>query len=155
MPDLGGVIVVNVSTSEKERGLRRRIENWQRVRGFAIKEIRRGMRYDFMATTRTWRNRPEFEDESVETPDGFEILVGTNNRIYSFLDTRTEGHFIEPKDPNGALVFQCGGYGSYVAKTVEGWIGSRAGGPTGKKTVRKWVWHPGNAPRDFSKIIRW
>jgi hypothetical protein len=155
MAELGGIVAIEVNTTELERGLRRRIDAWQRVLDFAAKEISTGIRYDFLATTRTWRTRPEFETYVDKNQDGINILVGTDNRIYSFIDKGTDAHLIEPKDPNGMLVFQWGGKGSYIAKSVPGWIGSRAGGPTGKRTGRKWVWHPGNRPRDFSKIIRW
>jgi hypothetical protein len=152
--DLGGVIVVEVDASELERGLRQRLADWPRVMQYSATEIGRGVRLDFQRTTRSWVRRPEFTVDSAISADGFEVMVGTNDKIYSFVDRGTRAHFIGPKKPGGKLYFQWGGPGSYVAKSVPGFIGSQAGGPSGPMVTRKFVWHPGNAPRDFSKLIR-
>ena len=155
MPELvGGIVTLDVATIEVERGLRRKIDNWPRVLNFAMKEIATGIRYDFLATTRSWSSRPEFETLTEATPDGITVVVGTESKIYSFVDLGTRPHDIWPRNAP-ALSFMWGGPGSYMPKTVPGWVGSQGGGPTGNRVVRKHVHHPGTKPRDFSRLIRW
>lgn len=153
--DLGGVVIVDIDTQAVERGLRQRAVDWPRVLEYSATEIGRGVRLDFQRTTRSWQKRPEFTTDVATGPFGAEVMVGTNDAVYNFVDRGTRAHWIAPRYPGGVLAFQWGGPGSYVAKTTPGFLGSQAGGPTGGRVVRRVVRHPGSAPRDFSKIIHW
>jgi hypothetical protein len=113
---------------------------------------------DFKATTKTWQHQPRF-DKVYSVGNAIEILVGTNDDIYRYVDEGTKPHPIfagiyTGKSNKKALAFQWGGKGSYRAKTKPGVIGSTGGGPTGPMVAFPYVQHPGTKPRKFSEIIK-
>jgi len=99
----------------------------------------------FEKTTATWKNKPEVRvQKTVNTRQVYVI-----GKIYSYVDKGTSPHIIRPKRAR-VLSFR----GGYKAKTRPNVITSSGGGASGKRVFAKIVRHPGNAPRNFSVIIR-
>jgi hypothetical protein len=69
-------------------------------------------------------------------------------RKFIYLDQGTKPHVIRAK-PGKTLAFQSG----YTAKTVPGRLGSRRGGPSGKRVYAQKVQHPGIKPRQYFKTL--
>lgn len=131
----------------------------ERLRVEAIKQvieaeanlIANDMLLDFELTTWTWKHQPKFQKIVQVGPDDIEILVGTDDQIYQYLDDGTRKNYPIPKNPatSKTLRFQ----GTYTAKTVPGVISAKSGGASGPFTYRKQVIHPGIKARKFSKTI--
>ena len=107
------------------------------------------IRKEYEKTTRTWRNKPKFEVIPDVGKDKVEVLVGTDDKVFGYVDLGTRPHIIVPKRA-GLLRFQSG----YKAKTAPGVIGSSAGGKFGSVVYSRIVHHPGTVARNFSKIIQ-
>ncbi len=117
----------------------------------AMNKVGVDIKKDFEKTTSTWSTDVDFEivkdlRRSGVTP---QILVGTDNEIYKFVDKGTKAHLIKPKRAK-KLRFQSG----YRAKTSVNRIGSRRGGPFGETVFSSGVRHPGTKARNFSKILQ-
>ena len=106
---------------------------------------------DFRETTRTWKHKPKFEVLTAVDPN-VEVLVGTDDAIYGYVNDGTKPHTIRPKRAK-ALRFQWGGKGSYMAKTRPRVIGSQPGGPRGPQVALPFVHHPGTEARNFDATI--
>ena len=115
----------------------------------AAQEAARGIEADFKLTTATWKHKVTFTKIVSIEPSPVEILVGTDDKIYGYVDLGTRPHFIFAK-PGKVLAFP----GSYSAKTTPGVIGSRAGGGSGSTVFASYVEHPGTDPRNFDETIR-
>ena len=136
-----------------------RSEAFTRAITAAANEAGKEIKKDFEATTKTWKHKPDFVKEVDTKASPVQVLVGTDDEIYRFVDEGTKPHPIfagayTGKSNKKALAFQWGGKGSYRAKTKPGFIGSRAGGPTGPFVAFPYVQHPGTKPRHFDKIIQ-
>lgn len=105
---------------------------------------------DFEKTTKTWDHKVKFEIvKSIPTNLGrVEIFVGTNDRIYQYVDEGTREHIIQPKG-DYPLEFRS----RYKRKTTPNVIGSKQGGAFGEKRYAYWVIHPGNKPANLSETI--
>jgi hypothetical protein len=121
-----------------------------------IKELLKGMKVsekgilkDFQSTVATWKRKPKFEVISDLNPNGPEILVGTDDKIYGYVDQGTKPHIIRPVKAK-SLVFK----GNYTAKTTPRVIGSKAGGSSGPLVFSQEVRHPGTKAREFSETIQ-
>jgi len=100
---------------------------------------------EYEITTRTWKKRVKFEVKV--TP--FETLtVGTDNEIYGYVDKGTRPHIIRPKKAK-ALRFNT----VFRAKTIPNQLTARAGLSAPPVAIRMEVHHPGNEPRNFTKLI--
>lgn len=97
-------------------------------------------------TVRTWNRKPDFSTTRLRE---YELVVGTDNEIYGYVNHGTEPHVIAPRDPGGTLAFQSG----YQAKTVPNVAFSRSGGAFGEYVHAKEVQHPGTEPRNFDQTI--
>lgn len=86
---------------------RRHIRN--ALRRFATKMAR-----EFKKTVKTWNRKPKFAKKTSFKKGIASVTVGTDDRIYGFLDEGT--------DERWALMSQ-----DFVAKTKTGWIGSSSG----------------------------
>ncbi len=115
----------------------------------ATRKAGNDIRKDFEETTKTWSKKPEFQMVYAVRPNGPEVLVGTDNEIYGYVNEGTKPHPIFPVRAK-ALRFQTG----YVAKTVPGQLFSRAGGASGDVVHRAYVMHPGTEARNFDDIIQ-
>ena len=132
----------------------------------AANEAAREIQKDFEATTKTWSHKPEFVKEVDVKTSPVQVLVGTDDEIYRYVDEGTGKYgpkgksypifagIYTGKSKKKALWFQWGGKGSYRAKTSPGVIGSKAGGPTGPFVAFPYVQHPGTKPRHFDKTIQ-
>lgn len=107
---------------------------------------------DFEATTDTWEHDVKFTQELNLVPHGPEVLVGTDDEVYGYVNDGTRPHPIFSKG-TWPLKFQWGGKGSYKAKTKPRVIGSFEGGPSGPIVRRMYVSHPGTAARHFDEEI--
>jgi len=117
----------------------------------AAKQVSNEMVLDFRETTRSWKHKPMFEAVVSVDPNA-EVLVGTDDKIYGYVNDGTKPHIIRPKRAK-ALRFKWGGKGSYKPKTQPRVIGSTPGGPSGPEVALKWVRHPGTEAREFDKTI--
>lgn len=106
---------------------------------------------DFNATTRTWDHKPKFDITITQYPNSFEIIAGTDDKIYLWVSEGTKPHVIAAKR-SPYLIFQ----GGYRAKTRVGIIGSQAGGrdPNGEWFRKQQVQHPGFPGRQFIGKIK-
>jgi hypothetical protein len=120
----------------------------------AMREIKDGVLQEFKRTTASWHHQPRWQVYEARGMGGVTtIKVSTDDKPYMFVDKGTRPHMIFPKRAK-ALRFTWGGHGSYIAKTVPGYITSRNGGPTGKQVFRKGVRHPGTEPRRFTELVQ-
>jgi len=117
------------------------------------------LKKDYALTTATWSEPVKFEALEAFSPDGPTVLVGTDNKIFGYVDEGTglygkkHAKYRIPKLGNTKakmLVFYTGG----SAKTKPNIIGSGSGSKGTVKNVRKTVWHPGIKPRNFTKILQ-
>ena len=125
----------------------------------AANEAGKEIQKDFEATTKTWKHKPQFVKEVDVKTSPVQVLVGTDDEIYRYVDEGTKPHPIfagiyTGKSNKKALAFQWGGKGSYKAKTSPGVIGSRSGGPSGPFVAFPYVQHPGTKARNFDKMIQ-
>lgn len=110
------------------------------------------MEKDFKKTVATWKKKPKFE-KIVAVDPNVEVLVGTDNEIYGYVNDGTRPHPIFAKRAK-ALSFRWGGKGSYRPKTKPRFIGSVPGGPTGPRVAFPYVQHPGTKARKFDETIQ-
>lgn len=117
------------------------------------------LKKDYALTTATWTDKPKFETIEAFSPDGPTVLVGTDNKIYGYVDEGTglygKAHkkYRIPKLTNTkakTLVF----YTPSSPKTKPNVIGSGPGATGTNKNVRKSVMHPGIKARNFTKILQ-
>lgn len=111
----------------------------------ATHKAEREIKKDFQLTTKSWNHQPVFES-AVSLQGGPQVLVGTDDQVYGWVDNGTAPHVISG---NPMLVYKT----TFISKTLPGVIGSRAGGKFGRYTKRKVVSHPGIEPRNFTKEI--
>jgi len=103
----------------------------------------------FRGTVRSWRHQPTFDYAVEAKGSSFDVLAGTSDAIYGFVDEGTRPHVIAAVHAP-YLAFQLG----YKAKTTPGSLQSRAGGATGKMAFAKVVHHPGIRARGFTKLVK-
>jgi len=127
----------------------------------ALRKAGTPMKQDFVKTTETWEHKPKFEVTISLKQPGPSVSVGTEDKIYEYVNDGTAGKgkgptYPIPKVPKvkGALRFRWGGKGSYKSKTKPRVIGSTPGGPSGPWVSFKQVQHPGIKPRAFDKVIQ-
>ena len=115
----------------------------------AMRKAGTQVKLDFEQTTKTWKRKPKFEMVISLTPPGPQLIVGTDDEIYRYVDEGTRPHIILPRRAK-ALRFQSG----YKAKTSPGVIGSGSGGSFGNVVFSQGVHHPGTQARDFEGAIK-
>jgi hypothetical protein len=113
------------------------------------------LKKEYALTTSTWEHKPKFEAIEGFKPSGPEVLVGTDDTIYKYVDEGTKRHVIMAgvftgKSNKRTLAFHEG----YKAKTIPNVIGSFSGGSYGKKVFPRMVLHPGTKARNFTKILQ-
>lgn len=126
-------------------------EQMRRLPGAVKKGMRQAaeaVKTDFESSTATWEHNVAFTIQE----DGDNLIVGTDDEIYGYVDKGTKPHVIVPKRGR-MLRFTAGGR----PKTQPGRITSGAGSKGGVVVIRPRVDHPGTAPRNFSAEIykRW
>lgn len=114
----------------------------------ALRSAARAVQKDYEATVATWNRKPKFELVIALGKTKAEFLVGTDDKIYGYVDEGTKPHTIVPKKAK-VLRFS----NVYRAKTSPGVIGSSDGGSSGDPVFTQVVKHPGIRARKFSKTI--
>ena len=111
---------------------------------------------EFDKVVANWKHKPIFKGRKFVTADKILVNIfptGTDKLIYTYVTKGTRAHVIRVKNAQ-MLAFMWGGHGSYNAKTGPG---GKFGGPGtvsgGTMTFAKQVNHPGNAARDFERVI--
>lgn len=93
----------------------------------------------FRSTVRTWRNKPQFDLETNASANAIEVLVGTDDKIYGYIDRGTSVRYaIMSRD--------------FAAKTTPGSLQSRPG-RGGAVFISRQHPRPGIKARDFSGNI--
>jgi len=121
----------------------------------AMRKAGTQVRKEFERTTKTWEHKPKFVEIISLTGPGPTILVGTDDKVYQWVDKGTKPHEIwagayTGKSKAKALRFQ----GTYTAKTVPSVIDARNGGKSGDVVMRPYVQHPGTEARKFDEQIQ-
>lgn len=112
--------------------------------------ISKDMLFDFEVTVYTWNKKPKFQRLIDATPYKTEILVGTDDEIYKYVDEGTKRHWVQPKNAP-ALAWQTG----YKPKTVVGKMIAQPGGKFGPWAYdAKGHWVKGIKARKFTKTIQ-
>ena len=118
------------------------------------KELENEAKYlekQFKKTTRTWKHKPRFESITAVTGQSMELLVGTEDVIYGWVNNGTKKHPITPRNKSGLLRFRKDGY---KPKTRVGVVNSFAGRKAKPPLYSfKQVTHPGIKPRNFAANI--
>jgi len=123
-----------------------------------MRKVGTEIKADFAKTTATWEHKVEFQVIVSLTGPGPVVLVGTDDKVYRYVNEGTRPHLIwagyyTGKSPARALVFR----GTFRPKTRPRVLESGAGFKGGELMVRPYVQHPGNAAREFDVMIqeRW
>lgn len=120
----------------------------------AAHEAGKEIKKDFEATTKTWNHKPQFVKEVDTKASPVQVLVGTDDEIYRYVDEGTKPHPIfagiyTGKSNKRALAFPS----AFTPKTKPNVIGSSQGSKGGSMVVVPYVQHPGTEPRNFDKVI--
>lgn len=105
-----------------------------------MNQVGKEMKQEYQKTTRTWKNKPEFEIVKDTNPNGPEVLVGTDSLIYKFLDEGTSIRYATMTP-------------DFVSKTVPRMLSSRRG-KGGLAYVDTRRPRPGIEAREFSTLIQ-
>lgn len=116
----------------------------------ALLDEQRAQGKEFGKTHRTWKHKPGFKNRQNFADREMWAETTTDDFVYCLLDRgpNKRSWIIRPRRSK-SLSFR----GKYRAKTSPGWVGSRAGGASGKPVFRKVVHHPGFAARRWSDAI--
>ena len=106
-------------------------------------------RHDFERVTATWAHKPEIIETVSVRGTSAEAMVGTDDKIFGYVDQGTKPHIIRPRKAK-ALAFWSG----FHPKTTPGSLQSGGGGSFGERIFAKWVRHPGIKARHFTKKIQ-
>lgn len=112
----------------------------------ALDEMGREAKRDFERITKTWNHRVPIE--VLKDVSRLELMVGTDDRIFGYLEHGTKAHAIRPKKAR-ALRFMSG----FHPKTTIGGLQSGAGGSYGDVVFSQGVWHPGTKARNWMPKI--
>jgi len=120
------------------------LEKFKRLQKAHMASVALAVKRDFESIVKQWNNKPVFEIQYGKD----EITVGTDDEIFSLVDTGSPRHAIAPVRAK-QLKFQKG----YKAKTSPEVIGSRRGGKNGPIVVARSVNHPGFQARKFIDAV--
>ena len=131
----------------KDSAMRLELLNAMRKAGTAVRK-------DFAKTTETWTHKPKFETVVSLAGPGPELLVGTDDLIYKFVDEGTKAHEIwagywTGKSDKKSLAFPS----EFEPKTTPKVIDSGPGFSGGDIVLRQHVHHPGIEAREFDKTL--
>lgn len=109
------------------------------------------MKHDFERTVRGWNTRVIFTTQKSLKVSGDSLRgsVGTDNKIYGYVNNGTRAHIIRPKRAK-ALRFRTGYRPKTQFRTL---ISKSGGGAYGPYAYAQVVRHPGTAPREFDVTI--
>ena len=130
--------------------LRRKLDN-RRLRlamSEALRENAKRVEDDYKRVTKTWEHKVTIEKIIDTSGDQMEMLVGTDDKIFGWLDKGVKGHWVEPKRAK-ALAWRAS-----TPKTTPGSIFSGRGRSFGPMIFSKGHWWPGIKPRRFTEVIQ-
>ena len=128
------------------------------VRLELLNEMRKAatqVKKDFEKTVETWEKKPKFDTViALGARGGSEILVGTDNEIYRYVNEGTKPHLIwagiyTGKSNKRVLAFRSQFRPKTKVRVLKSYRGYK-GGPTIK---RPYVQHPGTKAREFDEVI--
>lgn len=105
------------------------------------------VRTDYEKTIKTWKHKPIFVIQW--NKDRTSATVGTDSKIYEYVDAGTPPHLIKPKRPGYPLSFNV----PTKAKTRVMQINSYSGSKGTKPVKAMVVHHPGTKARKFTPVI--
>lgn len=114
----------------------------------ATKEIKREILRRYRRTTATWHGKPKFEVLSQISGYHIEMVYGTDDPVWLWLDRGTSPHPIAPRR-HKHLYYQR----FFKPKTKVGQLLSMPGGKYGDYIRRNTVHHPGFEGRGWTKMI--
>jgi len=114
----------------------------------ALKDAGDRLEEDYRQVTKTWHHKPDIERQEELSSSKARVVVGSSDRIYSYVTKGTPAHRICPRRAK-RLRFREG----YRSKTTPGVVGSQAGGSHGGEVFSAGVSHPGTEKRDFENAI--
>ena len=97
----------------------------------------------------TWSKKPQFVKEIDSHGPEYELLVGTDDRVFNWVDEGTRPHVIKPRGP-WPLRFMSG----FHPKTTPGSMQAGQGGSFGSQVTARGVNHPGGKPRRFTEQVQ-
>ena len=158
VPDVGAVsdaemIVIESNAAEVAKSLDISTRQLRVVMRDALEEVGKRIVKDYQRTTRTWDHKPQFLTEVNTSRNQYEVMVGTDDEIFGFVDRGTRvGKSRYPITPKRAKALRF--WSESRPKTTPGHIGSGAGGKGGELQFRQLVMHPGIKPRRFTEQIQ-
>lgn len=119
----------------------------QEALAIAVRNEGKLIQRDFDATVRTWKHKPKFVVNLTERS----VSVGTDDKVYSYVDEGTPPHIIRPKRAR-SLRFYAGGF---RAKTTPNNLYAQKGQTANQNlTYSQGVRHPGTEARHFTTLIK-
>jgi len=114
----------------------------------ALQRLEKNVLDDFRRTTKTWKRQPKFTSKIVVDRAQIALFVGTDDKIYGYVDKGTKPHIIRAKTKKG-LIFLTGG----TPKTTPNVIQAFPSKPGTKWNRKMQVKNPGTKARNFTAII--
>lgn len=114
----------------------------------ALEKEGKEVKQRYEKTTATWKHKPKFEILTDVSGDEAQVLVGTDDEIYGYVDQGTRPHVISARRAP-TLAFQTG----FQPKTKPRQIKSYRGKKFGPRVFPRQVRHPGTKAREFSDRI--
>jgi len=114
-----------------------------------LEQVASEILFSYEATTWSWKRKVKFVKEISVGPNSVDVLVGTDDQIYGYVDEGTKKHAIVPKKAK-MLAFKTGG----APKTMPGIMVATKGAQGVNQVFAKKVMHPGTKARKFSKTIQ-
>lgn len=114
-------------------------------------ELRRevvAVKRELSLPTKRWKHTVVFYDRSASGAQSSGVDVGTENKIYGYVDRGTRPHIIRPKKAK-SLAFNS----VFRAKTKPDSLNSAVGSSKPPKVYAQEVRHPGTRARGFTKLV--
>lgn len=113
------------------------------------------LKKDYAQTTQGWKTDVKFTAQEGFKPDGPTVMVGTDSKIYKYVDEGTKRHVIMAgaftgKSKKRFLVFR----ENYRPATIPNVLYSFPALSYGKLLRARIVLHPGTKARNFTKMIQ-
>lgn len=143
------MIVISTNAQQVSRQLNAKGNQMRLLMDRALREVGQQVTRDVKGITHSWDHPVETYIE-IDTRGGvYEMLAGTDDQIFNWLDRGVRGRFIKPVRRR-ALRFWSG----FRPKTSPGGMRSGAGGSFGMPVFSKGHWWPGIKPRRWTPKIQ-
>ena len=142
-------VLVETNAKRVAKDLNISVREMRTIMHRALRDVGRSAERDYGKATRTWRHKPDVQVEVNTRGNRAEVMVGTDDKVFGWVDRGTKPHYIFPRKAK-ALRF----WSKSRPKTQPGQLSSGSGGKGGKLLYRAWVRHPGTKPRRFTEQIQ-